>query len=88
MQIAVIVGQATATVKHRSMHGWKLLVAQPLTTDAKPDGEPMAQVLTAQHENETLRDDVVIPSYSTETALRNAAEHGAGHFKVPKVIER
>ena len=41
MQIATIVGQATAIVKHASMHGWKLLVAQPLTTDEKPDGEPI-----------------------------------------------
>ena len=40
MQIAVIVGQATATVKHASMQGWKLLIAQPLTPDKKPDGEP------------------------------------------------
>ncbi|MBI3823853.1 MAG: ethanolamine utilization protein EutN, partial [Planctomycetes bacterium] len=41
MQIAVIVGQATATVKHASMAGWKLLIAQPLTSDEKPDGEPI-----------------------------------------------
>ena len=41
MQLAIIVGQATATVKHPSMTGWKLLVAQPLTTDDKPDGEPI-----------------------------------------------
>jgi ethanolamine utilization protein EutN len=40
MQIAVIVGQATATVKHPSMTGWKLLIAQPLTADGQPDGEP------------------------------------------------
>ena len=41
MQLATIVGQATATVKHASMAGWKLLVAQPLTADEKPDGEPI-----------------------------------------------
>lgn len=40
MQLATIVGHATATVKHPSMVGWKLLIAQPLSTDAKPDGEP------------------------------------------------
>lgn len=40
MQIATIVGQATATVKHASMTGWKLLIAQPLTGEGKPDGEP------------------------------------------------
>ena len=40
MQLARIVGHAVATVKHPSMVGWKLLVAQPLTGDDKPDGEP------------------------------------------------
>jgi ethanolamine utilization protein EutN len=44
MQLATIVGQATATVKHPSMTGWRLLVAQPLTTDGKPDGEPQLAV--------------------------------------------
>lgn len=40
MQLAKIVGHATATVKHSSMTGWKLLIAQPLTKDDKADGEP------------------------------------------------
>jgi ethanolamine utilization protein EutN len=40
MQTAIIVGHATATVKHPSMTGWKLLIAQCLTLDEKPDGEP------------------------------------------------
>jgi ethanolamine utilization protein EutN len=44
MQRATIVGHATATVKHASMTGWRLLVAQPLTTDGKPDGEPQLVV--------------------------------------------
>jgi len=50
--------------------------------------EPMAQVLAPQPENVTLRDDVVRPSFPAELALSNAPEHGAGQFKVPKVIER
>src|SRR5439155_25141966 len=36
--------------------------------------EPMSQVLTAQHENETLRDDEVGPSFTPEAALSNAPE--------------
>ncbi|HMF28565.1 MAG TPA: EutN/CcmL family microcompartment protein [Candidatus Cybelea sp.] len=40
MQLATIVGHATATVKHPSMTGWKLLIAQPLSADGKPDCEP------------------------------------------------
>jgi ethanolamine utilization protein EutN len=41
MQIAIVVGHATATVKHPSMIGWKLLLAQPLTLAEKEDGEPI-----------------------------------------------
>ncbi len=40
MQRANVVGHAIATIKHPSMTGWRLLVAQPLTTDGKPEGEP------------------------------------------------
>jgi aspartyl-tRNA(Asn)/glutamyl-tRNA(Gln) amidotransferase subunit C len=48
--------------------------------------EPMAQVLAPQPA--LLREDEVRPSLGQETALANAAEKGAGYFKVPKVIER
>ena len=44
MQLANVVGHATATMKHASMTGWRLLVVQPLTTEAKPDGEPQLAV--------------------------------------------
>ena len=36
----------------------------------------------------SLREDEVRPSLTQEVALANAAEHGSGYFKVPKVIER
>jgi ethanolamine utilization protein EutN len=41
MQLARVVGHATATVKHPSLQGWRLLVVQPLTRDEKEDGEPL-----------------------------------------------
>ncbi len=49
--------------------------------------EPMAQVL---HEADAtpLREDAPGPSFEQETALRCAPLAGAGHFKVPKVIDR
>jgi aspartyl-tRNA(Asn)/glutamyl-tRNA(Gln) amidotransferase subunit C len=50
--------------------------------------EPMSQVMTEQSENASLRDDVVQESLPQEVALANAAERGAGSFKVPKVFER
>ena len=46
MQLARIVGHATATVKHPTLVGWKLLLVQPLTGDGKPDGEPQLAIDT------------------------------------------
>jgi ethanolamine utilization protein EutN len=46
MQLATIVGHATATMKHPSMTGWKLLIAQPLTLNDKEDGEPILVIDT------------------------------------------
>ena len=50
--------------------------------------EPMAQVTLGGAENPTWRDDQPERTFSTDEALSNAPEPGAGHFKVPQVIER
>jgi ethanolamine utilization protein EutN len=40
-----VVGTATATVRHPSMKGWRLLVVQPLGPDGKSlDGDPILAV--------------------------------------------
>lgn len=45
MQLGLVVGTATATVKHRSMHGTRLLIVQPLAADnVRPDGDPVLAV--------------------------------------------
>jgi ethanolamine utilization protein EutN len=44
MQIGRVVGQATATVKHASLHGWRLALVQPLTAEGKEDGEPLLAI--------------------------------------------
>ena len=46
MQLARIVGHATATVKHPTLVGWKLLVVELLTADGKSDGEPQLAIDT------------------------------------------
>jgi ethanolamine utilization protein EutN len=46
MQIARVVGQAVATVKHASLKGCKLLVVQLLAVDGQPDGEPVLAIDT------------------------------------------
>jgi ethanolamine utilization protein EutN len=45
MQVGLVVGTATSTVKHASMQGWKLLIVQPYGVDGRtPDGEPVIAV--------------------------------------------
>lgn len=44
MQMARVVGQAVSTIKHASMHGWRLLIAQPVTSDGDETGEPFLVV--------------------------------------------
>jgi len=38
---AIVEGTATATIRHPSMKGWKLLIVQPLDVNRKPDGDPL-----------------------------------------------
>ena len=41
-----VVGQATATVKHRSMKGARLLLVMALKADGSPEGDPVLAVDT------------------------------------------
>ncbi len=44
MQIGRIVGHATATVKHPTLQGQRLLLVQFLGADDEPDGEPILAI--------------------------------------------
>jgi ethanolamine utilization protein EutN len=59
MQLARVIGRATSTVKHPTMNGWRLLLAQPLTRDRQPDGAPQ---LVLDHLGAGRGDMVIISS--------------------------
>ena len=45
MQLGIVVGTATSTIKHPSMNGQKLLIIQPTLSDGtSPDGDPVLAV--------------------------------------------
>jgi ethanolamine utilization protein EutN len=45
MQLARVIGTATATIKHPTLQGAKLLVVQPFLADGRtPDGDPLLAV--------------------------------------------
>lgn len=60
MQLALVIGTATATLKHPSLTGARLLVVQPLLADGRgADGDPQLAVDTVAA---TAGDRVVITS--------------------------
>lgn len=44
MQLAKVVGRATATVRHETLAGWRLLLVQPLDAKNGPGGDPQLAI--------------------------------------------
>jgi ethanolamine utilization protein EutN len=44
MQMAQVIGRATATVRHKSLGSVKLLICQTMGVDKKPTGDPLIAV--------------------------------------------
>ena len=44
MQTARVIGYATATMKHPSLTGWKLVILQPLDINDEPDEFPQLAI--------------------------------------------
>lgn len=56
MLIGLVEGNITATIKHKSMQGWKVLIVQPLNLAGKPEGDPVMAIdrLGAGHGTKVL----------------------------------
>ena len=44
MQLGTVIGHATATVKHPSMVGWRLVIVQMLGINRQPEADPVIAV--------------------------------------------
>lgn len=44
MQLGLVIGHATSTIKHESLEGWRLVIAQPLNAQRKPEADPIVAV--------------------------------------------
>lgn len=44
MQLGIVIGHATATIKHPSFEGWRLVVAQPLNVRREPEADPVVAI--------------------------------------------
>jgi ethanolamine utilization protein EutN len=44
VQLGTVIGHATATVKHPSLVGWRMLLVQPLNNRREPEADPVVAV--------------------------------------------
>jgi ethanolamine utilization protein EutN len=44
MQLGRVIGHATATIKHPSMNGWRLVVVQMFNAARQPEADPVLAV--------------------------------------------
>ena len=40
----IVIGHATATIKHRSLNGWRMAIVQPIGPDGQPEADPQIAV--------------------------------------------
>ena len=41
MQLGIVIGHATSTIKHRSLNGWRLALVQPIGANGQPEADPV-----------------------------------------------
>jgi ethanolamine utilization protein EutN len=44
MQLGIVIGNATSTIKHASLNGWRLAVVQPLNVRREPEADAVLAV--------------------------------------------
>jgi ethanolamine utilization protein EutN len=59
MQLGRVIGHATATIKHPSMNGWRMVVVQTLNAAREPEADP---IIAADKLGSTVGNVVVLNS--------------------------
>ena len=80
MRIAIIKGHVTATVKHPTLEGWRMLIAQPVTPDDSPDGPPQIVI-------DPLGAAVVIKGGGEEARRLSGAKHSPARWTVLGIVD-
>ena len=44
MQLGTVIGHATSTIKHPSLHGWRMLIVQLLNNARQPEADPVIAI--------------------------------------------
>jgi ethanolamine utilization protein EutN len=85
MQVARVVGRATATVKHYSLDRLKLLIVKPLMADGvRIDGEP---IITIDLIGAGVGDDVILSSDGASVRQALNIEHNPIRWSVVGIVD-
>jgi len=85
MQLARVVGRATATAKHPSMNGWRLLIVQPLDQEKGPDGDPQIAICEM---GSSVGDEVMITADGSTIRDMMKVDNSPVRFAVIGQIDR
>jgi ethanolamine utilization protein EutN len=84
MQLGQVLGHATSTVKHPSLHGWRMLIVQPLDGRNEPDGVP---IIALDALGSGRGDRVVISSDGKATREMVGVDNSPARWAVVGVVD-
>lgn len=84
MKLAAIKGTVTSTAKHPSLHGWRLLIAQPVDAEGQPDGDPQ---IVLDHLGAALHQRVIITSDGSEARKLVGDERSPARWSVLGIVD-
>ncbi len=84
MRLALVKGHATSTVKHHSLEGWRLLVAQPVDSSDRPDGPPQ---IVLDSFGAALHQKVLISSDGAEARKMVGSEFSPARWMILGIID-
>ncbi len=84
MLLARVDGNVTATRKHPSFEGWRLLICQPINEAGEPEGVP--QVALDQH-GAALHQRVIISSDGLAARKAVGDEHSPARWTIIGIVD-
>lgn len=84
MKLAVIKGHATSTVKHASLNAARLIIAQPVDHEDKPDGAPQVVIDSL---GSGIGQKVIITSDGSEARALLKDEHSPARWSVLAIVD-
>ncbi|MDA0586892.1 MAG: EutN/CcmL family microcompartment protein [Planctomycetota bacterium] len=85
MQIAEVIGRVVSTIKHPSMDGWRLLIAQPLGIRGQDDGDP---IIVIDELGSGRGDKVIITSDGKHVQVMVKVENSPVRFATLGIVDK